>query len=273
MTESLRVDGPVIGRSGDHTLYCTGTLDGRTYRALRDTVIDAALAEPTVVIVDVNALAVPAASAWSVFTSARWHVRVWPGVPIVLVCADPAIRDTLRRNGITRYVPAYRSVPEARSAWAADGCGPRRRASAELPAAALSAARARQLIGIWLTAWSRTAMIPGACTVASELVENALLHTDSAVALIVECDGDHMTVAVQDRQPGTGSAQGAPVPWRQPGVGAGRGGGVEPGMGVGADGIGQDGVGRVGSGERVVGTGGTRCVASGSGRRFVRRNR
>lgn len=214
VTESLRIDGPAVGRSGDRTLYCTGILDGRTYRTLRDAVLEAALAEPPVVIVDVNALSVPAASAWSVFTSARWHVRVWPGVPIVLVCADSGIRDALRRDGISRYVPVYRSVREARAECATQGYRARLRARARLPAAALSPARARQLIGIWLTAWSRKAMIPGACTVASELVENAVLHTDSAVALIVECDGDHVTVAVQDASP-------APAQRReQPGGGA-----------------------------------------------------
>ncbi|MBI3227762.1 MAG: hypothetical protein HYZ39_22175 [Mycolicibacterium cosmeticum] len=44
-----------------------------------------------------------------------------------------------------------------------------------------SAALARELVGTWLT-------------VASELVENALLHTESTPSLILECDGDKITV-------------------------------------------------------------------------------
>ncbi|BCI84847.1 hypothetical protein NIIDMKKI_00530 [Mycobacterium kansasii] len=64
-------------------------LDSLTYRELRDAVIKAALEEPRAVIVDANRLSVPSASAWSVFTSARWHVSSWPDVPILLACQDP----------------------------------------------------------------------------------------------------------------------------------------------------------------------------------------
>jgi len=53
-----------------------GLLDTFTYQTLRDTVIKAALDEPSAVIVDVNRLSVPSATAWSVFTSARWHVSI-----------------------------------------------------------------------------------------------------------------------------------------------------------------------------------------------------
>ncbi|MEN4473146.1 STAS domain-containing protein [Mycolicibacterium cosmeticum] len=198
MTEILHIDGPAHGGYGDCTLTCAGTLDGSTYRSLRDIVIKAALEEPPIVIVDVNALRAPAESAWSVFTSARWHVSTWPDVPIALVCSDVATRDALRRNGITRYVPVYRTVPDARTACDAGEHRPRKRARAELPAILGSAARARRLVETWLTGWSRGAMIPLAATIASELVENALLHTDSTPSLILECNGDQITVAVED---------------------------------------------------------------------------
>lgn len=200
MTEILHIDGPDRGY-GDYTLTCVGTLDGSTYRSLRDIVIKAALEEPPLVIVDVNGLSTPAESAWSVFTSARWHVSVWPDVPIALVCSDLATCDTLRRNGITRYVPVYRTVPDARTACEAGQHRRRKRARAELPSILGSAARARRLVETWLTGWSRGAMVPLAATIASELVENAVLHTDSAPSLILECDGDQVTVAVEDASP------------------------------------------------------------------------
>lgn len=201
MTETLHIEGPTPSSCGDYTLTCAGTLDGSTYRALRDNVIKAALDEPAVVIVDVNGLRVPATSAWSVFTSARWHVSVWPDVPVVLACADSVVRDTLRRNGITRYVPVYSSVPDARISCGGDGHRGRQRHRVQLPAVMASAARARRLVETWLTAWSRGAMIPLVATIASELVENVLLHTDSEPSLIIECDGDQITVAVEDASP------------------------------------------------------------------------
>lgn len=201
MTTTLRIERPAPGLSGERTLTCAGTLDGSTYRRLRNTVIAAALEEPPVVIVDVNALRAPDESAWSVFTSARWHVRTWPDVPIVLACADVATCDTLRRTGITRYVPVYRTLSDACTAGDADERRSRKRAHAQLPAIMGSAARARRLVETWLAGWSRGAMIPLVATIASELVENALLHTDSAPSLIVECDGDQIAVAVEDASP------------------------------------------------------------------------
>jgi hypothetical protein len=79
MTEHSEVSITIATTSRDHVLLTiAGILDRLTYHRVRDNVIKAALDEPTAVIVDVNALQVPALSAWAVFTSARWHVSVWP---------------------------------------------------------------------------------------------------------------------------------------------------------------------------------------------------
>ena len=88
-------------------LTATGRLDAATYLTLRDTIVKAALDDARAVIVDVTELLVPQASAWAVFTSARWHVQRWPDVPILLVCAHTAGQNAAIRNGITRYVPVY----------------------------------------------------------------------------------------------------------------------------------------------------------------------
>src|SRR5581483_3646453 len=57
-------------------LTMQGVLDSSTYRTIRDTVIKVAIDEPRAVIVDVDRLHAPSASAWTVFSSARWHVSV-----------------------------------------------------------------------------------------------------------------------------------------------------------------------------------------------------
>jgi hypothetical protein len=84
-----------------------GLLDSSTYLSLRDRIIKAALEEPEAVIIDVGDLSVPAESAWAVFTSARWHVDVWPEVPIMLVCEHLAGRSAIARNGVARYIPVH----------------------------------------------------------------------------------------------------------------------------------------------------------------------
>ncbi|MCV7379250.1 sulfate transporter [Mycobacterium alsense] len=192
----LRID--TAPQRGVPILVMDGVLDGSTYRKVRDTVIKAALDEPRAVLVDVNRLSVPFASAWTVFTSARWHVSVWPDVPILLVCGEPAVRRAIASGGVTRYVPVHPTRLLALDAVGGRPLPLRRRARTELPAAAASIGVARALVTDWLTQWRKRDLIPVAATVATVFVENVLEHTQSAPVLIVESHRDTVTVAVED---------------------------------------------------------------------------
>jgi hypothetical protein len=165
---------------------------------LRDTIIKAALAEPAAVIVDVTDLTVPATSAWAVFTSARWHVGTWPEIPIALVSGSPDVREALRRNGVTRYVPVYQTVEDAALGSAHHAIQGRRRARGTLPADISSLSRSRQLVEGWLSAWEIGELIPVAKIVVTSLVENVLQHTASGPIIRLETDGSTVTVAVED---------------------------------------------------------------------------
>jgi anti-anti-sigma factor len=178
-------------------LTVDGLLDSSTYLQLRDAVIKAALDEPGAVLVDVDALDVPVSSAWSVFTSARWHVSTWPDVPIVLVCGHAGRRRTIARTGVARYVPVY---PTIEAALAAVGAGrrARRRARTALPASLASLRRAREFVTEWLADWSQDELIPVAVVVVNVFIENVLQHTTSAPVLILESDGQAVFISVQD---------------------------------------------------------------------------
>lgn len=194
---TVAVTRQIVDRAA--VLIAGGTLDGTTYRELRDTIIKAALDEPSAVIVDATQLSVPSESAWAVFTSARWHVSVWPDIPVILVCEHQEGRDAIARNGITRYVPAYPTVEAARSAICDDDANRhRRRARAQLPALHSSVGKARRLITEWLLTWSRGDMVSVATLVVDVLVENVLEHTQSAPSLVVESRGETLTIAVED---------------------------------------------------------------------------
>ncbi|MGY4648744.1 STAS domain-containing protein [Mycobacterium sp. URHB0021] len=185
--------------AGATVLAADGVLDSTTYMTLRDAIIKAALAQPCAVIVDVTGLAVPAPSAWAVFTSARWHVGRWPEVPIMLVCAHAAGREAVRRNGITRYVPIYAETDRAVKALSEQDAPPsRRRARARLPASSTSLRRARRVTDEWLTEWSLTEFIPVTRVIVTTFIENVLEHTESAPNLRLETDGTTVTVAVED---------------------------------------------------------------------------
>jgi anti-anti-sigma regulatory factor len=179
-------------------LVADGVLDSSTYRSFRDTVIEAALDEPRAVIVDVNRLCVPSASAWSVFTSARWHISIWPDVPILLVCGQPQVRRAITAVGVTRHVPVHPTRESALDALRSQTLPIRRRARSELPVTRVSVGLARAMITDWLTRWNKPELIPVAAAVATVFVENVLDHTDSAPVLIVELEEGTVTVAVED---------------------------------------------------------------------------
>jgi hypothetical protein len=193
MVVSTNTSGAVI------LLTVDGLLDSSTYLKLRDTVIKAALDQPRAVLVDVDALGVPASSAWSVFTSARWHVSTWPDVPIVLVCSDAVRRSTIAHAGVTRYVPAHATV-EAALAALGDRRPTRRRVRTELPASLASLRRAREFVAEWLGDWSQDELIPVATVVVNVFVENVLQHTASGPVLILESDGSAVYVSVHDER-------------------------------------------------------------------------
>ncbi|OBH90359.1 sulfate transporter [Mycobacterium scrofulaceum] len=179
-------------------LVVDGVLDSSTYRGLRDTVIKAALDEPRAVIVDVDRLRVPTDSAWTVFTSARWHVSTWPDVPILLVSAESSVRRAIIGAGVARYVPVHASRELAMEAVRCRSLQVRRRARTELPRSDGTLGMARAVVTDWLTEWRQSDVIPVATTVATVFVENVLDHTDSAPVLVVESYREAVTVAVED---------------------------------------------------------------------------
>lgn len=180
MTQRSAVDvSATTEPGGATTLTISGTLDSSTYREVRDSVIKAALAEPPIVIVDVSGLRAPSDSAWTAFTSARWHVSTWPDVPVVLVCDHRAGREAIRRSGATRWVPVHPDTAAAATAVSAPH-RLRRRATAQLAADRTSLGRTRELLAQWLIRWEHPDLINTAATVATVFVEN--VDVDGTVA-------------------------------------------------------------------------------------------
>ena len=177
-----------------------GTLDSGTYRALRDRVINAALDEPQAVVVDVSGLDVPASSAWSVFTSARWYVSTWPDIPVLLVCPRADVAERITRAGVTRHVSVYADL-EAALASLVPGASPRRRARIELPHRPSSLRGSRDFVDEWLANWSQGQLIPAAKVIVDVLVENVLRHTQSPLVVMLEWIDSAVTIAVEDTDP------------------------------------------------------------------------
>ncbi|MGX9787926.1 STAS domain-containing protein [Mycobacterium sp. MMS18-G62] len=179
-------------------LDARGVLDETSYLALRDKIIQEALAEPRAVVIDVSGLDVPAESAWLVFSSARWQVDRWPHVPIGLVCHDETGRSAIAHSGIGDRVPVFATLEAAVRALGSTAVSQRRRARAELQPTPECLHRARELVADWLGAWSLTDLVPVTKIVVTEFVENVLRHTDSNPMIRLETDGAAVIVAVED---------------------------------------------------------------------------
>ncbi len=179
-------------------LTVDGVLDATTYLPMREAIVKAALDEPLIVVIDISWLTVREDPAWAVFTSACWQIAEWPGVPIGLVSCHEQDRNNLHRNGITRYVPLYTTVPSALSELSVDVQQRyRRRARASIPAGRSSIGWCRELAANWLSEWSRMDFVHVTSLVATELVEAALSATDTEFVLRLETDGSTVSVAVQ----------------------------------------------------------------------------
>lgn len=173
-----------------------GVLDAGNSAALRDAITEAALDEPSGVIVDATGLRVLAEPDWEAFVGAHWQAR--PDVPIVLVCGDRATREAITRSGVAHFVPVYSTEQAAIKALGRLSRGALRRAHAELLADLTSLRESRRLVREWLTAWSQATLIPVALVVVNVFVENVLEHTASVPMLRIQTDGSTATIAVSD---------------------------------------------------------------------------
>jgi anti-anti-sigma factor len=179
-------------------LTVDGVLDSGSSAALRDSLMKATLHEPSAVIVNVNALQVPAQSAWSAFLGVRWQSDTQPDVPIVLVCANRATREAISRSGVACFMPVYANEKGAMKAIDRLAGRTVRRAEAQLPPNLTSLRESRRLVREWLTGWSLPGLIPVALVVVNVFVENVLEHTGSDPVMRIEADGVTATIAVSD---------------------------------------------------------------------------
>ncbi|MBL1075019.1 ATP-binding protein [Nocardia sp. 2] len=178
-----------------------GGLETGTYRQFADDLVKFALQEPRAVIVEVDDLTVRDEPLLTAFTSAWMRVGEWPGVPIMLVAEQPERRKTLRGSAISRFLPVFGTVGLA--VGAVDDGPIRRRAELELIPAAESAQRARRFVAEVCERWGAPEVRADAQLIATELVENAFLHSVARgdIRVRLELRAELLTVAVCDDDP------------------------------------------------------------------------
>lgn len=176
-----------------------GVLDATTYGQLRDTLLKAAMEQPSAVLVDMAELTVSAVFSLTVFSTVWMRVCEWPGVPIGLLVEDPVRRQSLARSPMGHFVPVH---PDLDTAVRAVGKPPhRRRTTFALEDDLVSSRLAREFTRSTCARWGVGAVGGSAVLVATELVENMLRHTAGGGQLRLELRRGLLTVAVSDSDP------------------------------------------------------------------------
>jgi hypothetical protein len=174
-----------------------GALDARTYRTFRDDLLKFAMDQPRAVIVVVDDLRIESAGSLTAFTSVWMRVGDWPGVPILLVAKDVTRRCAL--GAITRFVPVHRDLDGALASLREPPA--RRRTEIELFCVTASSRLARVFVRSTCRRWNLSERIEGAMEVATELVENAIIHAGTDLGLRLELRNGRLTIAVRDGSP------------------------------------------------------------------------
>jgi hypothetical protein len=176
-----------------------GELTSRTYGQVRDTLVKLAMDEPRAVIAQVDDLRIVAEPALTVFSAAWMRVGDWPGVPIILVATSEPQRSMLTTGPLRRFVPVFADVDAAVAA--VDQPPMRRRAHLELEPVSASSRYARRFVRDACDRWLLPGLTTSAMDVATELVENAVLHAGTRLRLRLDLRSGLLTVAVSDDNP------------------------------------------------------------------------
>ncbi len=176
-----------------------GELNAVTYRPLRDGLVKFAMDQPDAVVVDVTDLRIAAEPLLMAFSSAWMLIGDWPAVPIMLVVPAATRRAVFTDSAISRYVPVFASLPAALAAVHAPPS--RRLAAIDLLPILESSAHARRFVRDMCVRWDVPEAAEEALVVATELVENALVHTHGELRIRLELRGELLTVAVSDDDP------------------------------------------------------------------------
>lgn len=178
-----------------------GELTGVTYRRLRDDLVKYAVDQPRAVIVAVDDLRIPADPLLTAFTSAWMRIDTWPTVPLLLVAQSREQRDRLRAGCVDRFLPVFATVTAALDSLVEQPG--RRRTALSLARTPACGRRARRFVTETCERWSIPDIRGDACLVATELVENSLIHADSSddMEIRLELRRHLLTVAVSDTDP------------------------------------------------------------------------
>ena len=181
-------------------LALSGELSRRSAELVTGTV-SKALHDVGRVLVDVSGLRVAWPPAVQVFPSAVEALGGWPAARLVLFGADARLAETLRALRVSATVPLAPDQSTARLLLHRRPPTVARRL--DLANDLSSPRRARLFVTTACQDWRLDSVCDDAVIVASELVENAVVHARTGCRLAIRLDDRGLTIAVRDRGPFT----------------------------------------------------------------------
>ncbi|WP_329048948.1 ATP-binding protein [Amycolatopsis sp. NBC_01488] len=181
----------LVPRHGSTAVSVVGVLDWTTYGRLRDSLLELAAESENGVLLDVERLALHDRELVKVFSLVALRVGDWPAVPFALVTGRPEQRAVLAGQ----RAPVYADAAAAEAAWERPA---RKRARRVLVRSPRTSACAREFVRGTCAEWRVPELAEDAQLVATELVENALRHTDSVPRLRLELRRRRLAVEVAD---------------------------------------------------------------------------
>lgn len=210
---AVRIDQST--RDGCAILAPVGELDLAAVPSLRQVLVRRLSEQPVAVICDLSRLASVDEACATVFATVANHPSSrWPETNLVLCGAQPAVAAVLEHLSVPQYLPVHPTIEDALARAVARP--PYLRDELPLAPSPTAPATARRFIRDTCRQWRLDAaedptdrlarpwmeeLVDRAVLVASELVTNAVIHTQGPVRLRLEWRQERLYVAVSDRLP------------------------------------------------------------------------
>ena len=202
-------------RDGCTILAPVGALDLAAAASLRQMLPKRLNEHPLAVICDLSRLWSVDPTCATVFTTVANHPSSsWPGTNLLLCCAQPAVAAVLGRLGTPQFLPVHLTLEDALDQAAARP--PFLRAELPLGPSPTAPGAARRFVRDTCWYWQLEEvdhpddpmeqlwvqdLVDRAVLVASELVTNAVVHTQGPLRLRLEWRQEQLSVAVADHFP------------------------------------------------------------------------
>ena len=199
-TDHLGLAAALVYREPD---LCVMALSGHlspSSAGLVTTALSKSLLDAGQVLVDMSELRLTSTPAVQVFSSALSATGGWPGARLVLFGADPRLAETLRAQQVSATVPLAADQLTARQLL--QQRPPTVARHLDLEQELSSPRRARFFVATACRDWHLDAIRDDAVLVASELVDNAVVHAQTACRLALQLDARGLNITVRDYRSG-----------------------------------------------------------------------